>query len=88
MSSSGVSSCTFKAYTHVYTPIQINKSLRIKFAHSRVVAGSTDDVSKSALGTSAKSAGILWALGPDVSEGPQPEEKSMSAIIHVLTFHM
>lgn len=76
------------AYTHVYTPIQINKSLRIKFAHSRVVAGSTDGVSKSALGSSAKSAGILWALSPEVSEGPQPEEKTVSAIIHVLMFLM
>lgn len=47
------------AYTHIYTPIQINKSLKMKLAHSRVVAGSTDGVSKSALGTSAKSAGIL-----------------------------
>lgn len=76
------------AHTHVYTPIQINKSLKIKFAHSRVVAGSTDGVSKSALGTSAKSAGILWALSPEASEGPQPDEKPMSAIIHVVMFHM
>lgn len=53
-----------------------------------MVASSIDDVSKSAFGTSAKLTGIHWALSPEVSEGPQPDEKSMSAIIYLLMFHM
>lgn len=38
-----------------------------------MVASSIGDVSKSAFGTSATLTGILWALSPEVSEGPQPD---------------